>query len=97
MGKALDNMIDGFLMILCTGASVIVIVGVWFMMLAMFNAHPTGYYIKASESGYVTEVYQDIKYGTDRLVFTGPNGMAWEAYKYLTKPELKPEPLYKTL
>ena len=97
MKKLLDAVIDGLQLTLYFGGCLAVMSGIWFMMFAIFGSHPTGYYIEASKSGYVSEVYQDIKYGKDRLVFTGPNGPAWEAYKYLTKPVPKPEPLYKTI
>ena len=81
---------------LCFSLGFAAVLGMWYLVGAAFLSHPTGYYIKANESGYVSEVYQDIKYGEDRLVFTGPNGAAWEAYRYLTKPEAPvPVPRYQ--
>lgn len=95
MTKLIDSALDGLLIVLIICIGITAILGIWFGILAVFSAYPTGYYIEASESGYVSQVYQNIKYGKDRLVFTGPNTQAWEAYFYMTKPE--PESLYKTL
>lgn len=63
--------------------------------LTVFGQKPNGYYIEAAPSGHVSQVYQDIKWGPDRLIFTGPNGQAWQVLYFVENPGLPVPPLPK--
>ena len=53
--------------------------------LALTRGGPTGtYHLEAEDTGYISSVYQDRAYDRDTLIYRGPNGQAWEVYRYVT-------------
>ena len=78
MGKLIDTIVTTYL----TLYAGVLLVAMFFMI---FISAPTGrYYVEAAKTGYLSSVYQDIKYGGDRKIFTGPNAQAWEVYSFMT-------------
>ena len=93
----LDRVLNTVLGVLASAGAAASVIGVAGLLLMMLCSGPQGYYLKAAKTGFVSSVYEDIKWSPDRLVFTGPNGSAWQVYNMLTVPEPEPDPPYRTL
>lgn len=83
----LDRVLNAVLGVLASAFAFASVFGAVALALAIFASGPQGYYIQAAETGYTSNVYEDIRFGFDRLIFTGPNGNAWEVYRFVTTPE----------
>ena len=92
-----DKLLNTLMGVLCAMGTLLAIFGTIAATMAIFFAVPQGYYIKASGTGFTSAVYENIKYGEDRLVFHGPSGKAWKIYLTLSKPPVEPESRFKTL
>jgi guanyl-specific ribonuclease Sa len=72
-----------------TGTAIAVVLSLLitsYIGMAMFQAGPTGeYHTVASYStpGLTVEVYQDMRFKGDRLVFVGPPAQAYQVLQYL--------------
>ena len=84
--STLDKVLYAVLGVFAGSLSAASVVGVVALTLHLFCSGPQGYYIEASSRGYTSSVYQNIKFGTDKLIFTGPNGNAWQVYTMVTTP-----------
>ena len=90
----LNKMGNLFISSLLGGLMISVVFGIALLFLTTFCQMPTGkYYVKA-QSGFTSAVKEDVRFGTDRLVFFGPNGAAWNVYGFLKNgpPSIKPDP-----
>jgi hypothetical protein len=95
--ETLDRILNATLGVLAAAGGLFSILGVVALSLAIFSSGPQGYYVQAAETGYTSSVYQNIRFGQDRLVFYGPNGNAWQVFKMITEPPPVPESNFKTL
>ena len=69
--------------------------GVAMLFLTAFCQAPTGeYYIAAEPTGYISIVKEDVRFGIDRVIYTGPHGEAWRVYSFMEygPPSVKPDP-----
>ena len=65
-----------------------VVFGIALLFLTIFCQVPTGTYYVEATSGYTSMVKEDIRFGTDRVIFYGPNGAAWNVYGFLKNSPL---------
>ena len=82
-----DKSLDILVAVVAASGITALVFGVIAFGFAVFAATPVGYFVQAHDSGYTSEVREDIRFGEDRVVFTGPNGNVWKVYDHLTKPE----------
>lgn len=61
--------------------------------LALFFGHPTGhYYMNSYRQGAACAVYEDVRFGPDRLMYAGDADRAFQIYSSLRAPVVVKRP-----